>query len=122
MFLLTKKKVEEIGTLLKWMEEHEKDVMVTLIESERHQTNPKRVFKVFSYTNEELHFIVSKEDETYNIPNVAGVDTNGRYLNNDSLHHILMRLFNHVSKKFEQLMEVNKELEDAINLFKIDEN
>lgn len=121
MFLLTKKKVEEIGTLLKWMEEHEKDVMVTLIESERHQTNPKRVFKVFSYTNEELHFIVSKEDETYNIPNVAGVDTNGRYLNNDSLHHILMRLFNHVSKKFEQLMEVNKELEDAINLFKIDE-
>lgn len=103
------------------MEEHEKDVMVTLIESERHQTNPKRVYKVFSYTNEELHFIVSKEDETYDIPNVAGVDTNGRYLSNESLHHVLMRLFNHVSKKFEQLMEVNKELEEAIEMFRIND-
>lgn len=121
MFLLTKKKVEEIGTLLKWIEAHGKNVMITLIESERHINNPKRVFKVFSWEDEELHFLVSKEDETYDIPNVAGVDTNGRYLNNDSLHHILMRLYNTVVKKHDELMEVNKELEDAINLFKIDE-
>ena len=121
MFQLTKKKIEEIETLLKWVENH-KNVMVSLIESERHITNPTRVFKVFSFTDENLHFVVSKEDETYDIPQIASIETNGRYLRNESLHHILLRLYNSVVKKYDTLMEVNKELEDAINLFRENQN
>ena len=121
MFQLSKKKVEEIETLLKWVENHD-NVMISLIESERHVTNPTRVFKVFSFTDESLHFVVSKEDETYDIPQIAGIETNGRYLMNESLHHILLRLYNLVVKKYDSIMEVNKELEEAINLFRENQN
>lgn len=121
MFQLTKKKVEELETLLKWVENHD-NVMISLIESERHVTNPTRVFKVFSPTDDNLFFIISKKDETYDIPQISDIETNGRYLRNESLHHILLRLYNLVVKKYDTLMEVNKELEDVINLFKENQN
>jgi hypothetical protein len=121
MFQLLKKKVEEIETLLKWVENHD-NVMISLIESERHNTNPPRVFKVFSFADESLHFIISKEDETYDIPQIAGIETNGRYLRNDTLHRILLRLYNLVVKKYDSIMEVNKELEEAIKLFRENQN
>ena len=121
MYQLTKKKIEEISTLIKWMEVNENNVMVTLIESERHQNNPKRVYKVFSACDDNLHFVISKEDETYDIKQIAGIETNGRYHNSDTLHHIILRLYNMVLKRFDNLMEVNKELEEAIEMFRVND-
>lgn len=119
MFQLTKKKIEEIDVLIKWMECHKNTTMVILVEAERCIDNPKRIYKVVSSTDDNLCFVISKDKETFDILEIGGINTDGRYKNN-SLRHIIIRLYNIVVARFEEIMEVNKKLDEAINLFKND--
>lgn len=119
MFQLTKKKIEEIDVLIKWMESHKNTTMVILIEDDSCIDNPKRIYKVVSSTDDNLCFVISKDEESFDILEIGGIDTDGRYRNN-SLRHIIIRLYNIVVTRFEEIMEVNKKLDEAINLFKND--
>ena len=119
MFQLTKKKIEEIDVLIKWMECHKNTTMVILIEDDSCIDNPKRIYKVVSSTDDNLCFVISKDEESFDVLEIGGIDTDGRYRNN-SLRHIIIRLYNIVVARFEEIMEVNKKLDEAINLFKND--
>lgn len=119
MFQLTKKKIEEIDVLIKWMECHKNTTMVIFIEDDSCIDNPKRIYKVVSSTDDNLCFVISKDEETFDILEIGGIETDGRYKNN-SLRHIIIRLYNIVVARFEEIMEVNKKLDEAINLFKND--
>lgn len=119
MFQLTKKKIEEIDVLIKWMECHKNTTMVILIEDDSCIDNPKRIYKVVSSTDDNLCFVISKDEESFDVLEIGGIETNGRYKNN-SLRHIIIRLYNIVVARFEEIMEVNKKLDEAINLFKND--
>lgn len=122
MFNLTKKKVEEIKTLLDWTETHIEEIKVDLIENYRDMSNSSelnRMYKVFLNSKENVYFYVGKDGDEYDIPLIAGVYTNGRYPNEVSLRNVLMRLYNIAHVRYEKLMEENKELEEALNLFKI---
>ena len=120
MFLATKKKVEELNVLSKWFEANEDHVIVELLESERHVTNPRRVYKVYSPTDDNLNFTISNEDGVYEILNIGGVEASGRYVQQE-LQHPMLRFFKKIERRHEVLMDVNEGIEQAISLFKIDD-
>lgn len=120
MLSALKKKVEELNILNKWFEKNEDHVIVELVESETYTMNGRRVYKVYSPTDENLYFIISHEDDSYQILNISGIEATGRYTQRE-LQHLMLQFFKKIERRHEVLMDVNEGIEGAISLFKIDD-
>ena len=116
MFQCTKKKIEEINVLMNWFTKNVEHIIVHKMESDVYS---KTIFKVFSPTSENQNFVISYENNNVIIENINEVEVGSRY-SSDELHHPLLRLYKMVENRYDHLMDVNSEIEKAIDAFRED--
>lgn len=116
MFQCTKKKTEEIAVLMNWFTKNVERILVHKMESDN---SSKTIFKVFSPTSENQNFVISHENNNVMIENINEVEVGSRYSFGE-FHHILLRLYKMVENRYDHLMDVNSEIEKAIDAFRED--
>ena len=114
MFQCTKKKIEEINVLMNWFTKNVEHILVHKMESD---DSSKTIFKVFSPTYENQNFVISYESNNVMIENINEVEVGSRY-SSDEFHHMLLRLYKMVENRYDHLMDVNSEIEKAIDAFR----
>ena len=125
------KKEKELKVLIEWFEKNLERVHIELIEAERCESG-KRVFLV-SKNCGELSFTISREHiggrpvgnsyrdfYLYDIPTINQQKSSGRY-EASFLQDILYNFFEKITKRYRDLKDFNKELEDTIKQFLMDE-
>lgn len=125
------KKEKELKVLIEWFEKNSERIYIELIASERYQPG-KRVFLV-SKNGGELSFTISREHiggrpvgntyrdfYLYDIPTINNQNSSGRY-EAPFLQEILYNFFEKIIKRYGELKNFSKELEDALNQFLMDE-
>lgn len=131
MFDVLSKKEKELKVLIGWFEKNSERIYIELIEAERSEFG-KRVFRVSKYGSD-LSFTISREHiggrpvgnsyrdfYLYDIPTIKNRDSSGRY-EAPFLQEILYNFFEKVSKRYRDLKDFNKELEDTLIQFLLDE-
>lgn len=126
------KKEKELRVLIEWFEKNLERVRIELIEAERCESG-KRVFLV-SKNCGQLSFTISREHiggrpdgnsyrdfYLYDIPAINQQKSSGRY-EASFLQEILYNFFEKITKRYRELKDFNKELEDTLKQFLIDEN
>ena len=121
------KKEKELKVLIEWFEKNLERINIDLIEAERCEFG-KRVF-LLSKNCGQMSFTISREKignyyngfYFYDIPTINNQESSGRY-ETSSLQEILYNFFEKIAKRYRYLKDFNKELEDTINQFLIDEN
>lgn len=116
MFQCSKKKIEEITVLMNWFTKNVERILVHKIDS---HDSFKTIFKVFSPTSENQNFVISYENNDVMIENINEVEVGSRY-SSDEFHHPLLRLYKMVENRYDHLMDVNSEIEKAIDAFRED--
>ena len=116
MFQCAKKKIEELTVLMNWFTKNVEHILVHKMESE---DSSKTTFKVFSPTSENQNFVIVYENNNVMIENINEVEVGSRY-SSDELHHPLLRLYKMVENRYDHLMDVNSEIEKAIDAFRED--
>ena len=114
MIQSTKKKIEEINILMNWFTKNVEYILVYKMESD---DPSKTIFKVFSPTSENQNFVISYDNNNVMIENINEVEVGSRYSFNE-FHHILLRLYKMVENRYVHLMDVNTEIEKAIDAFR----
>jgi hypothetical protein len=130
MFDVLSKKEKELKVLIEWFEKNSERIYIELIEAERCEFG-KRVFRVSKYGSD-LSFTISREHiggrpvgnsyrdfYLYDIPTIKNRDSSGRY-EASFLQEILYNFFEKVSKRYRDLKDFNKELEDTLIQFLLD--
>lgn len=125
------KKEKELKVLIEWFEKNSERIYIELIASERYQSG-KRVFLV-SKNGGELSFTISREHiggrpvgnsyrdfYLYDIPTINNQNSSGRY-EAPFLQEIIYNFFEKIVKRYSELKNFSKELEDALNQFLMDE-
>ena len=125
------KKEKELKVLIEWFEKNSDRICIELIEAERCEFG-KRVFRV-SKNCGELSFTISREHiggrpvgnsyrdfYLYDIPTINNQKSAGRY-EAPFLQEILYNFFEKIIKRYLDLKDFNKELEDTIKQFLMDE-
>lgn len=125
------KKEKELKVLIEWFEKNSDRIYVELIAAERYQPG-KRVFRVRKNCGE-LSFTISREHiggrpvgnsyhdfYRYDIPTIKNRDSSGRY-EVPFLQEILYNFFEKIIKKYREVKDFNKELEDTLKQFLLDE-
>ena len=125
------KKEKELKVLIEWFEKNLERVHIELIEAERCESG-KRVFLV-SKNCGQLSFTISREHiggrpvgnsyhdfYLYDILAINNQNSSGRYAES-FLQEILYNFFEKITKRYRVLKDFNKELEDTIKQFLIDE-
>lgn len=125
------KKEKELKVLIEWFEKNSERIYIEIIEAER-CVSGKRVFLV-SKNGGELSFTISREHiggrpvgntyrdfYLYDIPTINNRKASGRY-EAPFLQEILYNFFEKITKRYRELKDFNKELEDALNQFLMDE-
>lgn len=126
------KKEKELRVLIEWFEKNLERINIELIEAERCESG-KRVF-LLSKNCGQLSFTISREHiggrpvgnsyrdfYLYDIPAINQQKSSGRY-EATFLQEILYNFFEKVSKRYRELKDFNKELEDTIKQFLMDED
>ena len=124
------KKEKELKVLIEWFEKNSEQIYIELIEAERCEFG-KRVF-LLSKNCGQLSFTISRERigggpvgnsyhdfYLYDIPTINQQNSSGRY-EAPFLQEILYNFFEKITKRYRELKDFNKELEDAINQFLLD--
>lgn len=125
------KKEKELKVLIEWFEKNSERIYIELIEAERCECG-KRVFRV-SKNCGELSFTISREHiggrpvgnsyrdfYLYDIPTINNRKASGRY-EASFLQDILYNFFEKITKRYREVKDFNKELEDTIIQFLLDE-
>lgn len=126
------KKEKELKGLIEWFEKNLELVHIELIEAERCESG-KRVFLV-SKNCGKLSFTISRDHiggrpvgnsyrdfYLYDIPTINQQNSSGRY-EAPFLQEILYNFFEKITKRYRDLKDFNKELEDTIKQFLMDED
>jgi hypothetical protein len=124
------KKEKELKVLIEWFEKNLERIHIELIEAERCESG-KRVF-LLSKNCGQLSFTISRDHiggrpvgnsyrdfYLYDIPTINNQKASGRY-EAPFLQEILYNFFEKVSKRYRDLKDFNKELEDTIKQFLMD--
>ena len=124
------KKEKELKVLIEWFEKNSDRIYIELIEAERCESG-KRVFRV-SKNCGKLSFTISRKTignyshgflngfYFYDIPTINNQKTSGRYAES-FLQDMLYNFFEKITKRYRDLKDSNKELEDAFKQFLLDE-
>lgn len=125
------KKENELKVLIEWFEKNSERICIELIEAERCEWG-KRVFRV-SKNCGQLSFTISREHigggpvgnsyrdfYLYDIPTINNRNSSGRY-EAPFLQEILYNFFEKIIKRYLNLKDFNKELEDTLKQFLMDE-
>lgn len=125
------KKEKELKVLIEWFEKNLERIHIELIEAERCEFG-KRVF-LLSKNCGQLSFTISRDHiggrpvgnsyrdfYLYDIPAINQQNSSGRY-EAPFLQEILYNFFEKITKRYMDLKDFNKELEDTINQFLMDE-
>ncbi len=125
------KKEKELKVLIEWFEKNLERINIELIEAERCESG-KRVF-LLSKNCGQLSFTISREHiggapvgnsyrdfYLYDIPSINQQISSGRY-EASFLQEILYNFFEKITKRYRVLKDFNKELEDTIIQFLMDE-
>ena len=125
------KKEKELKGLIEWFEKNLERINIELIEGERCEFG-NRVFRVSKYGSD-LSFTISREHiggravgnsyhnfYLYDIPTIKNRDSSGRY-EAPFLQEILYNFFEKITKRYRDLKDFNKELEDTLKQFLMDE-
>lgn len=125
------KKEKELKVLIEWFEKNSERVYIELIEAKRCEFG-KRVFRVSKKCGE-LSFTISREPigcatvgnsyrdfYLYDIPTINNRKASGRY-EAPFLQEILYNFFEKIIKRYLDLTDFNKELEDTLKQFLMDE-
>lgn len=125
------KKEKELKVLIEWFEKNLERIYIELIEAERCEFG-KRVFRV-SKNCGELSFTISREHiggrpvgnsyrdfYLYDIPTINNRKASGRY-EASFLQETLYNFFEKITKRYREVKDFNKELEDTIIQFLLDE-
>lgn len=125
------KKEKELKVLIEWFEKNLERINIELIEAERCECG-KRVF-LLSKNCGQMSFTISRDHiggrpvgnsyrdfYLYDIPTINQQNSSGRY-EAPFLQEILYNFFEKVSKRYRDLKDFNKELEDTIIQFLLDE-
>lgn len=125
------KKEKELKVLIEWFEKNSDRISIELIEAERCEFG-KRVF-LLSKNCGQLSFTISREHiggrpvgnsyrdfYLYDIPTINNQKSAGRY-EAPFLQEILYNFFEKIIKRYLDLKDFNKELEDTIKQFLLDE-
>ena len=125
------KKEKELKVLIEWFEKNSERICIELIEAERCESG-KRVF-LLSKNCGQLSFTISREHiggrpvgnsyrdfYLYDIPTFNQQNSSGRY-EAPFLQDILYNFFEKITKRYRYLKDFNKELEDTLKQFLLDE-
>ena len=125
------KKENELKVLIEWFEKNLERINIDLIEGERCESG-QRVF-LLSKNCGQLSFTISREHiggrpvgnsyrdfYLYDIPTINNQKASGRY-EAPFLQEILYNFFEKITKRYKDLKDFNKELEDTIKQFLMDE-
>ena len=125
------KKEKELKVLIEWFEKNSERIYIELMTAERYQPGT-RVFRVSKYGNE-LSFTISRKHigghpvgnsyhdfYLYDIPTINQQNSSGRY-EAPFLQDILYNFFEKIIKRYRDLKDFNKELEDTLKQFLMDE-
>jgi hypothetical protein len=125
------KKENELKVLIEWFEKNLERINIDLIEGERCEFG-KRVF-LLSKNCGQMSFTISREHlggravgnsyhnfYLYDILAINNQKSAGRY-EASVLQEILYNFFEKITKRYRELKDFNKELEDTINQFLLDE-
>ena len=125
------KKEKELKVLIEWFEKNLERVHIELIEAERCESG-KRVF-LLSKNCGQMSFTISRDHiggrpvgnsyrdfYLYDIPSINQQISSGRY-EAPFLQEILYNFFEKITKRYRDLKDFNKELEDTIIQFLLDE-
>ena len=124
------KKEKELKVLIEWFEKNSDRIYIELIEAERCESG-MRVFRV-SKNCGKLSFTISRKSignyshgflngfYFYDIPTINNQKSSGRYAES-FLQDILYNFFEKITKRYRDLKNFNKELEDTIKQFLLDE-
>ena len=125
------KKEKELRGLIEWFEKNSERITIELIEAEK-CVNGKRVF-LLSKNCGQMSFTISRDHiggrpvgnsyrdfYLYDIPTINQQNSSGRY-EASFLQDILYNFFEKITKRYRELKDFNKELEDTINQFLMDE-
>lgn len=125
------KKEKELRGLIEWFEKNSERITIELIEAEK-CVNGKRVF-LLSKNCGQMSFTISRDHiggrpvgnsyrdfYLYDIPTINQQNSSGRY-EAPFLQEILYNFFEKITKRYRELKDFNKELEDTIKQFLMDE-
>ena len=125
------KKENELKVLIEWVEKNSDRIYIELIEAERCEFG-KRVFRVSKYGSD-LSFTISREHiggravgnsyhnfYLYDILAINNQKSSGRY-EASVLQEILYNFFEKITKRYRELKDFNKELEDTLKQFLLDD-
>ena len=120
------KKEKELKVLIEWFEKNSERIRIELIEAERCESG-KRVF-LLSKNCGQMSFTISREKignyyngfYFYDIPTINQQNSSGRY-EAPFLQEILYNFFEKITKRYRDLKDFNKELEDTLKQFLMDE-
>ena len=120
------KKEKELKGLIEWFEKNLERIYIELIEAEECESG-KRIFRI-SKNCGKLSLTISREKignsyrdfYLYDIPTIKNRDSSGRY-EAPFLQEILYNFFEKITKRYREVKDFNKELEDIIKQFLLDE-